>query len=138
MELTREVEQLIVELYKEGEKAQSIQKELSITGSVMYGVLKKYGIELRRPAASLAKQNSKVSKKKGKTRRCPVCKANSNPANARFCCMCGADIRSEADIVSDKLDKAMTVCIKLLPANATEQVLDAMRQAKLLIEKADK
>jgi uncharacterized paraquat-inducible protein A len=138
MKLSKETEQLIVELYQEGEKAHEIQKALGIAGNVMYGVLRKHGVELRRPAASEARQNSKASRKGAKTKRCPVCKASNNPANAKFCCMCGADIRSETDIVLEKLDKAMTTCIKLLPANATDEVLDAMRQAKLQIERAAK
>lgn len=135
MKLSKETERLIVELYQEGEKAQEIQKALGISGSVMYDVLRKNNVEPRRKGNY---SKGGYQKKRGKTKRCPVCKATNNPANAKFCCMCGADIRSETDIVLEKLDKAMTACIKLLPTNATEEVLDAMRQAKLQIERAAK
>jgi hypothetical protein len=132
MKLTREKEQQVIEMYRAGEKAHTIQKELGISGAIMYDVLRKNNVEPRRKG-NYHKGGHK--KKKAKTRRCPVCKANNNPANARYCCMCGADIRNEADIVLEKLDKAMTVCIKLLPTDSTEAVLDAMRQAKKLIER---
>lgn len=138
MSLTKEKEQQIVEMYQSGVKAQQIERELSVTGYVMYGVLRDHGIELRRPKISETRQNGGGSRKKAKTKRCPVCKANNNPVGAKFCCMCGTDIRSDADIVSEKLDKAMKLCIQLLPVTATEEVVDAMRQAKQLIERAGK
>lgn len=132
MILAKETEQAIVEKYVAGEKAQQIQIDLGVSGATMYDVLRKNNVEPRRKGNY---PKGGYQKKKAKTRRCPHCKANNNPAGAKFCCMCGADIRSEADIVLEKLDKAMTICIRFLPTNLTEEVVDAMRQAKQQIER---
>lgn len=124
-------EEQAIAMYTAGVKNKRILEELNISNGQLYNVLKKNGIELRAPQKAKGKNGNK-----DKTKKCPICKAHNNPLNAKFCCMCGADIRSETDILTEKLDKAMTTCIRLLPTNATEDVIDAMRQASAFIKRS--
>ena len=120
-------EEKAITMYTGGASTKEVRETLNISNGQLYYVLNKNGIELRQP--------KKAKNKKAKTKRCPNCKANNNPADAKFCCMCGSDIRNEADICIANLDKAMTLCIQLLPTNSTEEVLNAMRQARRMIER---
>lgn len=123
-------EEQAITMYVSGVSPKEIREKLNISNGSLYNVLQKNGIELRRP------QGSKDTK--SKTKKCPICKAHNNPLNAKFCCMCGADIRSEIDIVIQKLDKSMTTCIKLLPTNAQADVIDAMQRAIVELRKRAK
>ena len=68
-------------------------------------------------------------RKTNNRKRCPICKAVNNPKEAKFCCMCGADIRSKSDLLIEGLNKALKNCCTYLPANCNEEVRNTILDA---------
>ncbi len=118
----------IIELRGEGKTSTEIAKEVGVCGQTVMNVLTRYG--LHEP-----KKLNKTSKpSKQKTKRCPTCKATNNPKEAKFCCMCGSDIRSEADILLERLNKAYKACCDLIPGSINEEVRNTILDATKFIE----
>jgi hypothetical protein len=122
----------IIELYGKGKNGLEISKEVGVCNQTVYNVLARYGLH---EAKKRKKRNTagNVNYKK-----CPVCKASNNPKEAKFCCMCGADIRCEADILVEELNESLKICCSLLPGKANEEVRDALLKAVKYIENANK
>lgn len=125
----------IIELYGEGKKAGEIAKEIGICNQTVFNVLTRYGLY---EAKKINKTPSSKPKTKQKAKRCPVCKAVNNPKEAKFCCMCGADIRNKADIIIEKLNKSYSICCDLLPASSNQEVRDTLMEAIKYIEETNK
>lgn len=136
MAMTRDEERdcRIVELILQGLSTKEVAEQIGVSRQTVVNVCHHYGIDL-------PKRSKKSPEKKTKhaaTKKCPICKAHNNPLNTKFCCMCGADIRSEADILIEKLNKSMDICCSLLPVNSTEPVRDSILQAIKYIETSER
>ena len=107
--------------YTSGEKTTVIKKELNISDSQLYNCLRKNNISLRggRNTEGRAEKTFK---------RCPVCKTKANPAKARFCCMCGADIRSSKEICIERLSVALGN-VAFLPDGVRDETVEIIREA---------
>ena len=124
----------IIELRGEGRSSPVIAKEVGVCHQTVMRVLERYGLhEPKKRNLSSGK-----SKTKQKTKRCHVCKAVNNPKEAKFCCMCGADIRNKVDILIDRLNKAYKICCDLLPGSANQEVRDTLMEAIKYIEETNK
>ena len=124
----------IVELILQELSTKEVAEKIGVSRQTVVNVCHHYGIDL-------PKRSKKSPEKKTKhqaTKKCPVCKARNNPSIAKFCCMCGADIRSEADILIENLNKSMDICCSLLPVNSTELVRDAILGAIKYIETSER
>jgi predicted transcriptional regulator len=130
-------ESRLIELYESGMKASDIGNELGISRSQVYNYLRKHDVTWRYPSKAVPRTNTYVKKTK-KTKKCPVCKAVNNPKEAKFCCMCGADIRNKADIILEKLNKSYSICCDLLPASSNQEVRDTLMEAIKYIEETNK
>jgi hypothetical protein len=124
----------IIELRGEGKSSAVIAKEVGVCQQTVLNVLTRYG--LHEPKKLNASSNK--PKAKQKTKKCPVCKAVNNPKEAKFCCMCGADIRNKADIIIEKLNKSYSICCDLLPASSNQEVRDTLMEAIKYIEETNK
>lgn len=123
----------IVQAYQQGKKITEIVAEFGVNRTRIYNALKNAGIELRAPKKG--EHRSKSAEKSYKV--CPHCKTKVNPKRAKFCCMCGADIRSEAGIILPKLENALMACSNFLPANTVGEVTEAIRAAMAYIRQHD-
>ena len=54
-------------------------------------------------------------------RICPKCRKVIEVKGAKFCCFCGADIRTEKELLIERVDKAFRV-IQFLPASARDEM----------------
>lgn len=124
----------IVQAYQQGKKIAEIAAEFGVNRTRIYTAIKESGIELRCPQKKKRDGSKSV---KADYKVCPHCKTKANPTKARFCCMCGADIRSEADIILPKLENALMACSNFLPANTVGEVTEAIRAAMAYIRQHD-
>lgn len=115
----RKIDQTIVDLIiqasKEGEKPQAIAKALEMPSSSVYNILERYGLHERKPG-------KKKTKKPVAKVKCPKCGATGHPTGARFCFKCGADIRTEGDILIEQMTDMYDV-INMLPAVQADKLI---------------
>lgn len=72
-------------------------------------------------AKSMGAPPRQVRAKRGGAKHCPKCHREIKVKGAKFCCFCGSDIRSERDVLIERIDRARE-CISLLPENARDEV----------------
>lgn len=92
-------------------RVEDIAKRYNITTSYVTQVATRLGAEPRRPRGP-----------RGGNKQCPKCRKKIQVKGAKFCCFCGADIRSSKDILIERIDKARTV-VSLLPESARDEVM---------------
>lgn len=69
-----------------------------------------------------------------KRRICPKCHEVININGARFCYVCGTDVRSETDILTERLEKVISY-VRYLPENLRDEVRDTILAAINVITK---
>lgn len=97
--ITKEEIDTIIDAYKSG---MSISEIVELTGRArqsILNILDKEGVRDIVPRGVKAK----VSEVK-----CPNCRATGHYKGAKFCYKCGADIRTEADILRERLGKLVS------------------------------
>lgn len=62
-----------------------------------------------------------VRAKRGGTKHCPKCRREIKVKGAKFCCYCGSDMRTEKELLIERIDRARE-CISLLPKSARDEV----------------
>lgn len=118
--LTREEIEEIVHAYKSGV---TVSELVEITGKyqqTIRNVLDREGVR----AIQRREADVKVSEVK-----CPNCRATGHYKGAKFCYKCGADIRTEADILRERLGKLVSDFIFLpdsIRDNACKVVQDTI------------
>lgn len=126
-EITREIELEIVTRYQNGEKVKDIKADLGITDpKQFYNVLSKNGVPLKQPQK--AHKQAKV-RSGSKIKKCPNCKAIIKVSGARFCYICGADIRSNKEKVAEKLGYILQIISPILPASNSKEITETIRAA---------
>ena len=99
--LTQEQRQAIFEAYKDRSKAVAkIAEEYGISRTSLVRLVFEMGAEPRREKAC---KKNKI--KIGKT--CPKCHKTIDVKGALYCCFCGADIRSDKELLIDRINSAM-------------------------------
>lgn len=126
--MSPENEKIIIDKYLNGAKAEALKSEYSLSSSSLYWILKKNEIPLRSPNKAKNKSRAEVVLVK-----CPHCKTNKNPVGARFCCMCGKDIRTEKQICVEHLSKALSNCL-MLPESMRDETSEAIREAMKILK----
>jgi hypothetical protein len=97
---TQEERQAIFEAYNGRKKTlENIAKEFGTNRGSVVRIATQMGAVLRRPR----KNQNEV--KNGKT--CPKCHKTIDIKGALYCCFCGADIRSEKELLIDRINGAM-------------------------------
>ena len=72
-----------------------------ISRPVLTRILKEEAVPFRLPKAAGKRSNVKLD-------CCPICHKSLMAKDARFCCWCGSDVRSEGDKLLDKLAELWT------------------------------
>ena len=93
---TREEIDYIVEAYKNGMKIQDIAKDTGKVTQTIRNILDKEGVRVIGKREIVAKMSDV---------KCPNCRATGHYKGAKFCYKCGADIRTESDILRERLGK---------------------------------
>lgn len=95
---TQEERQAIFEAYKDRNKTlENIAKEFEINRGAVVRIAVAMGAELRRP-----RKNSIATGK-----LCPKCHKHIDIKGTLYCCFCGADIRSEKELLIDRINSVM-------------------------------
>lgn len=93
---TREEIGFILEAYKNGMKVSDIAENIGRHQQTIRNILDKEGVR----AIGKKEIVAKVSEVK-----CPNCRATGHYKGAKFCYKCGDDIRTESDILRERLGK---------------------------------
>ena len=106
---TREEIDYIVTAYKEGVRVKAIAADIGKCEQTVWNVLDKEGVrKIER------RITGKTTKSTMSDVKCPNCRATGHYKGAKFCYKCGADIRTEADILRERLGK-LTADMQYLP-----------------------
>lgn len=117
---TREEIDHIVEAYKSGMSISEIVENTGRVRQTILNILDKEGVRTISHRGGVAK----VSEVK-----CPNCRATGHYKGAKFCYKCGADIRTEADILRERLGKLVADFVYLPDSvrdNAYATIQDAI------------
>jgi hypothetical protein len=96
---TREEINHIVEAYKSGMKIKDIAENTGKARQTILNILDREGVRpiMGKDALSTLTKVSDVI--------CPNCRAKGHYKGAKFCYKCGADVRTESDILRERLGK---------------------------------
>lgn len=95
---TEEIKMELVERYAEGERMKDLCAEYKVDLSAAYKWLKAYGVDCQNPHKT-HKGNGRRSSK----RTCPKCGNADNNVKAQYCYICGAKLKTEAELLIDEL-----------------------------------
>ena len=118
--MTRDEIDIIIESYKSGTKIQDIADGLERNRQTIINVLEREGVR---------SVKHREGKKNVSEVKCPNCRATGHYKGAKFCYKCGADIRTEADILRERLGKLVADFVYLpdsIRDNAYSVVQDAI------------
>lgn len=116
---TKELEMNVIEDYKNPEmKCAEIAAKYGLTPSNVDYIMRKNNVPRR----------IKSPKKGKKIKTCPKCHKKIEIAGARFCCFCGSDIRSENDILVERLERVLELST-LLPETQRDEFVLAINAA---------
>lgn len=111
--LTLEQKKALCEEYKDHSiNVNEIAERYGISRSRVSNIVVKMGEQLRRP---------KLKKRGATVRTCPKCRKAIDVKGAKFCCFCGADIRSNKELLIERITNAMRKTI-LLPEDARDEM----------------
>ncbi len=97
---TDEQREYIIKAYKEGISVKEIAEDVGKCQQTIFNILDQEGVrKIERTGPKPRKQTDKSNVK------CPNCRATGHYKGAKFCYRCGADIRTEADILRERLGK---------------------------------
>lgn len=95
-ETTRDEIDIIVESYKSGMKIQDIADSLERNRQTVINILEREGVRSIKHREVKTNVSEVI---------CPNCRAKGHYKGAKFCYKCGADIRTESDILRERLGK---------------------------------
>ena len=115
-------------------KEQVIQDYIS--GMPIKEIGAKYHIDVSMPG-KLARKAGFPGRKRVEAnviaKACPKCRKKTSVKGARFCPFCGADIRTEAEITVEKLEKAKEI-YRFIPERYRDDFLTTMNAAIRLLK----
>ena len=94
--ITPEQTEFIISAYKDGVKIKDIAETVGKTEPSIRRLLDREGVRTMAPRKSVTKTSEVI---------CSNCRAKGHYKGAKFCYKCGADIRTEADILRERLGK---------------------------------
>ncbi len=119
--ITQEVKQQIFDDYNDRKNSlRDLEAFYGIPRATITSIAVEMGATPRRPNA--------YNKRKGGAKVCHKCKKTIDVTGARFCCFCGADIRSKQEILCERIRELMP-CIQHLPENMRDNMRDVMLEA---------
>lgn len=116
--LTQEQKRAICEEYKNpANKVTKIADRYGITRGQVAHIAVEGGAEPRN-----VRYGEKRTTDKAARRVCPKCHRNVDVKGAKFCCYCGSDIRSNRELLIERINKA-SLNIMLLPPDKRDEML---------------
>lgn len=97
-------------------KTKDIEKQFKITTRQLTAILGEAGIPLRRP-----------KKLKDGVKQCPKCHKKVDIKGARYCCFCGADMRTERERTILTAESLYGVC-EFLPVNMRDETQNKIKE----------
>lgn len=120
--MTPETKEQVIQDYISGMPIKEIGAKYHIDVSMPGKLARKAGFPGRQ------RVEAKVSAK-----ACPKCRKKTSVKGARFCPFCGADIRTEAEITVEKLEKAKEI-YRFIPETYRDDFLLTMGEAIRLLK----
>lgn len=114
--LTEDQKLQLLKDYNDGVRVSAIADALGITKSSVSRIAQAMGASAR-----------KTKKVRDIYKICPKCHKHIEVKGAKFCCFCGADIRSNKELLVERITSSMTK-LKYLPDDARDEM------QKLLID----
>ena len=109
--MNEETKRKIYEAYvNPNNRVEDIAREFKCCKRSVTHVAVEMGAEPRRPRRA-----------RGGAKHCPKCRRRIEVKGAKFCCYCGSDMRTEKELLIERIDRARE-CISLLPENARDEV----------------
>lgn len=120
---TPEQIQAILEDYRDRNlTTKEIAKKHFISDGTLARIVEENNEPLRRPSATTPRN------RKSKHKSCPKCRKKIDLKGARFCPFCGADIRSENEVLAEKVIKQIEL-FKFLPETTRDDFVQTLNQA---------
>ena len=120
--LTTEERSEITRLYIERHKVADIADAYGIDKSEVSRIAVENGASPRKPNYF---GTGRKAVKQSKNKVCPNCKKTVSVAGAKFCCFCGADIRTKREILVEK-QKRLLQYMTLLPEAVRDECRDTI------------
>ena len=116
--ITQEQRQQILQEYLEGKLTIcEIAERYGISGNTVSAIAVRAGVQLRRP-----------KKPQAGVKVCPKCRKKVDTIGARFCPFCGSDIRSENELLAEKLDGLLDL-YQFIPAAQRDEFVQTINKA---------
>lgn len=64
---------------------------------------------------------------------CPSCRAKDNPLDSKFCRKCGTQLKTEHEIIADKLEAMIATLNGSIPETIRDEFRDLMNHASKLL-----
>ncbi|MBQ9228762.1 MAG: hypothetical protein IJ168_08035 [Eubacterium sp.] len=117
----------IVNDYKNNVVVRDIYSKYRLTSNQLTKILQENGVEQRMPRG-----NSTNSTKRFRT--CQCCKRKVEVRGARFCPSCGSDIRSEEQLLNERLNKLFTM-LMALPSSQRDEAQQIIKDVAVYLNK---
>ena len=118
--ITLETKKAICEEYKDSSKnVDDIAKRYNVTRGVVAHIAVEMGAEPRRSKAY--GQAHPRKKARATVRTCPKCRKTIDIKGASFCCFCGTDIRSNKELLIERINNAMRKTV-LMPEGIRDEM----------------
>ena len=116
----------LLDRYLNGEKMKDLSAEYGADLSACYKWLKQAGLKTKK------NMGKRVTKKV-----CWKCGNKDNSSNALFCCMCGAKLKTEADLMIDDLHYIAELT-QFLPQSTRDRVIETVNRTMNYIKAVEK
>ena len=105
-----------------------IRARYKLSSTQLKTIIDEAGIEPRNKGLWGSQRNGSNSPK-----ICPKCKKTVDNKNARFCWNCGADVRSERQILIEKIDKICTF-VEHIPHMCRDEYITTLNEVRKELE----
>lgn len=132
--LKKEIREEIAQMYKEGYAYTEIQETIGCSSNAIIKVVEDFKLRPRRPGRKREKPEEST-KKTNVEKICPKCCKPIEVHGAKFCPWCGADVRSERQIVAMELERVLgVVCDMNVPSDSKDRACNTLRNAIRLLK----
>lgn len=125
---TDEWRKAIAEDYRNGKPIKTISQEFDTDAHMILKCVDEFGVPRRR------KEYASTPRKRGAKKKCPRCRKTVDIKGARWCPFCGSDIRSEAEILDEKLNKLWSI-ISSFPSSTADEAREIIKELSAYLKK---